>query len=191
MVKKKLLSIGVDPGSSKGAIAIIDSDLNILELLYAPNYIVKSKTKQNKRKLNKETGEYEKDFRTFKWTDFQLIGNILRPYIGHDIVYTIEKVGARTGEGEKSSFIFGNSLGIFQGQFSLLNPIKYYEPTPVQWKNSLGVTADKTISIELAKKIFDMQLKDRKTKKSESDLYEALLLGFFGLNEYAKELRGG
>lgn len=188
--KKILISIGIDPGSSNGAIAIIDSDLNILELTYAPYYTVKSKTKQNKRKLNKETMLYEKDFRSFKWSDFKLIGDILRPFKDNDIVYTIEKVGSRKGEGENSAFIFGNSFGVFQGQYSLISPISYHEPTPVEWKSDVGVTSDKSTSIELVEKIFEKSLKENnlKIKKSQDDLAEALLLSWWGLHKYANEI---
>ena len=188
----KLISIGVDPGSSNGAVAIIDSNLNILKLTYAPYYLIRSRTKQNKKKLNKETMLYEKDFRAFKWSDYKEIGNILRPFVSKntDIIYTIERVGSRKGEGEHSSFVFGNSFGIFQGQYSLLNPIKYYEPLPTQWKPELGVTSDKNTSIELAKEIFTNSMKEQdiKIKKSEDDLAEALLIAFYGLKCYIEEI---
>jgi len=133
---------------------------------------------------------YEKDYRAFKWSDYKLIGDILRPFKNNDIVYTIEKVGANKGEGEHSSFIFGNSLGVFQGQYSILEPIKYYEPCPTVWKPELGVTADKNTSIALASKLFENSLKELKIKlkKSEDDLSEALLLAFYGLKCYVEEI---
>lgn len=187
---RRLISIGIDPGSSNGAIAIIDSNLNILKLTYAPYYIVKSSTRQNKRKLNKETQIFEKDYRSFKWSDAKLIGEELKPFVGNDIVYTIERVGVRKGEGEYSSFVFGNSFGIFQGQYTLLSPVAYYEPLPTQWKPTLGVTSDKNTSIALVEKIFEESLKKDKIKikKSEDDLAEALLIAFYGLKCYAEDM---
>ena len=133
---------------------------------------------------------YEKDYRAFKWSDFKLVGDILRPFVkkDNDIIYTIEKVAARRGEGEHSAFIFGDSLGVFRGQYSLLSPIKYYEPTSAVWKSELGVSSTKSTSVELAKKIFGDSLKNLKIKESDDDLYEALLIAFFGLKNYVEYL---
>ena len=39
---KKLISIGVDPGSRNGAIAIMDEDMHILHLGKAPFYLIES-----------------------------------------------------------------------------------------------------------------------------------------------------
>ena len=47
-------------------------------------------------------------------------------------------------EGEASSFMNGNALGIFQGISVFINPIEYYEPLPGTWKKDLGVTSDKS-----------------------------------------------
>jgi hypothetical protein len=191
-----LISIGVDPGGSNSALAIIDSKLNILELTKAPFYVTHSKGKINQKlKINKEKGTYEKDYRKYCWTDYTKLGDIYRKYINNDIVYTIEKVRPRRGEGENNSFIFGNSLGVHQGQYSLLNPIKYYEILPQEWKGELNVTSDKKTSIDLANNIFNKQLKKKlgrllkytKTANKDDDLAEALLLAFFGLDRYYKE----
>ena len=183
---RKLISIGIDPGTVNGSIAIIDSDLNILDALYIPCCKVYNKSKQNKKKLNKETMRYEKTYRGFNWVDFKQIGDILRPYLGNDIIYTVEKVRSRDGEGEDSAFRFGNALGVIQGHFSLLEPVQYLEPTPVEWKTLLGVTSDKSTSIELAKQIFKDSIKKITTKKS--DIYEALLLAVYGLMQYQKKI---
>ena len=190
---KDLISIGIDPGSSKGAIAIIKVNLEILKLTYAPYYIVRSKTKQNTKKLNRKTMKYERDYRAFKWSDFKLTGNLLRPFVksSTDIIYTIERVGARRGEGEHSSFIFGNSMGVFQGMYAMLNPIEYYEPLPSVWKSALGVTADKTTSVELAKEIFGDSLNKLGIPDSKDDLHEALLLAFYGLKNYVEQIEKG
>lgn len=187
-----LISIGVDIGTKNGALAIIDSNLNILQLINTPYYEVASKTKQNKPKLNKETGKYEKDFKKSTWTDSVKLGKIYTPYLKNNIIYSIEKVGARPGEGEMNSFRFGNSLGINQCIQNLLQPIQYNEFTPNYWKKELGVTSDKATSINLVNNIFEKPLlkfrgkliKLNKSSNKEDDLAEALLLSFLGLKEH-------
>lgn len=184
-----LISIGVDVGSRNGALAIIDSNLNILQLTKAPFYLVEVKSKKLKPKLNKETGMYEQDYKKRAWTDYKELKSIYQPFIKNKIVYTVENVFVRHGEGEPASFIFGNSLGIFQASSMYLNPIEMYTPTPQEWKKELGVTSDKQTSIDLAQDIFNCDLKDYKRRGKVDDLAEALLLSFYGLKKYL-ELKG-
>jgi len=179
-----LISIGVDVGSRNGALAIIDSNLNILELTKAPFYLVEVKSKKLKPKLNKSTGMYENDYKKYAWTDYTTLGNIYKPYINNDIIYTVEKVSVRRGEGETSSFIFGDSQGVHKGAYMLLNPIEMYHPTPQDWKKELKVTSDKDTSIKLAEEIFECNLKDFVKKGKVDDIAEALLLSFYGLKKY-------
>ena len=184
-----LLSIGVDVGSAHGAIAIINTEMEILHLDVAPYYVVLNKSKRLKDKLNKETGIYEKDYAKKKGSDFLTLRELYEPYIKNDLVYTVEKVYVRPKEGEVSSFIFGNSLGIHQGQVSYLNPVAFYNPTPQEWKKVMKVTSDKSTSVEMAQDLFQCDLKDYKKAskwKCEKidDLAEALLLAFYGLMQH-------
>ena len=78
----------------------------------------------------------------------------------------------------------GNSLGIFQGMYALLSPIRYYEPTPITWKSDLGVSSDKSTSIKLAEDLYQVKLKDFLPKGKVDDIAEALLLSFYGLRQY-------
>ena len=186
-----LLSIGVDVGSKNGAIAIINENLKVLELMKAPYYIteVKSKPKKN-LVLNKETGKYEIAYKQRSWTDYKALGDIYKPYIkkSNKIIYTVEKVSVRPGEGETSSFIFGDSLGVHRGQYSLLQPIAYYEPRPNDWKKVMGVTSNKETSIKLAEDIFKVKLQDYIEKGKVDDVAEALLLAFYGMQEYLTDM---
>lgn len=184
-----LLSVGVDVGSAHGAIAIINTDMNILHLDLAPSYVVLNKNKRLKDKLDKKTGEYVHDYAKKKWSDFLTLRELYAPYIKNDIVYTVEKVFVRPQEGEVSSFIFGNSLGIHQGQVSYLNPVAFYNPTPQEWKKVMKVTSDKSTSIEMAQELFQCDLKDYKKASKQKvekvdDLAEALLLAFYGLMQH-------
>lgn len=182
-----LLSIGVDVGARNGAIAIIDEEFNILHLGKAPFMEVEAahtSANRTKPKLNKETGIYEQTYKKRAWTDYTKLRELFLPYVGNEIVYTIEKVSVRVGEGEINSFIFGNSLGCFEGLSALLNPIDIYEPTPVIWKAEMGVTSDKSSSVQLAESLFECDLKSFLKKGKVDDIAEALLLAVYGFKKY-------
>lgn len=186
-----LISIGVDVGAKNGAISIIDENFNILYLGKAPYFEVDmSHTSKNrvKPKLNKETGKFEVTYKKRSWTDYTKFREIFEPYVNkkYQIVYTIERVSVRPDEGEFSSFIFGNSLGCFQGLSTYLNPIVIFEPTPQVWKKELGVTSDKDTSIELAEDIFNVKLKNYLKKGKVDDIAEALLLAVYGFKQYSE-----
>lgn len=184
VMNKKLVSIGIDVGSTNGAISVVDEDGKILILTKVPTYQTLIKSKRNKSKLNKDTGKFEADFRKRTWVDFKSLGELLSTYKNNKIIYTIEHISQRPNEGETTSFMNGNSLGIFQGLYSFLNPISYYEPTPNEWKKELGVSALKDTSIKLAESIYKVNLKDYLSKGKVDDIAEALLLSFYGFKKY-------
>ena len=186
-----LISIGVDVGAKNGAISVIDENFNILYLDKAPYFEVDMfHTSKNrvKPKLNKETGKFEVAYKKRSWTDYTKFREIFKPYTSkkYQIVYTIERVSVRPDEGELSSFIFGNSLGCFQGLSTYLNPIQIFEPTPQVWKKELGVTSDKETSVHLAEEIFDVNLKSYLKKGKVDDIAEALLLAVYGFKQYSE-----
>ena len=185
---KKLLSIGVDPGTKNGAIAIVDDCLNIIYLAKAP-YLSENTSKRIKPKLNKETGMYDMAYKQRTWTDYTALRDIFLPYINNHIIYTVEKVQARTGEYESSSFVFGHSLGVYQGQYSLLNPIAFYTPRPQEWKNDLKLTSDKKESVIQAENLFQCDIKEYLKSGKKDDVAEALLLAFYGLRQYYSEVK--
>jgi hypothetical protein len=182
--KYKLVSIGIDTGSINGAISVVDEDLKVLILTKVPIYQTEIKSHRNKSKLNKETGKFEKDYRKRSWVDFKAVGKLLEPYKNSKVIYTLEKATTRAMEGEASSFMNGNALGVFQGVSTLLHPIEYYEPLPITWKTDLGVTSDKQTSIELAEDLYQIRLKDYLPRGKVDDIAEALLLAFYGLRQY-------
>lgn len=184
LAKNKIISIGIDVGSTNGAISVVDEDLKVLLLTKTPTYQTLIMSKRNKSKINKETMKYEKDYRKRNWVDFKEIGEVLKPFLKNRIVYTIERIAPRSNEKEASSFLNGNSLGVFQGLYPFLNPVAYFEPNPKVWKFSLGLTSDKSSSISLAEDIYQIKLKDYLPKGKTDDIAEALLLSFYGLREY-------
>ena len=184
--KNKIISVGIDTGSVNGAISVVDEELKILVLTKAPIYQTEIKSRRNKSKLNKETGKFEKDYRKRSWVDFKAVGEILEPYSKFKVIYTLEKATTRAMEGEASSFMNGNALGVFQGVSTLLHPIEYYEPLPITWKTDLGVTSEKSTSIDLAEDLYQINLKDYLPKGKVDDIAEALLLAFYGLRQHFK-----
>jgi hypothetical protein len=135
-------------------------------------------------KLNKETGKFEADFRKRNWVDFKELRELLKPFIDNSIIYTIERIQQRPNEGETTSFMNGNSLGIFQGLYSYLQPIEYFEPSAGEWKKELGVSSLKDTSIQLAEEIYKIKLRDYLPKGKVDDIAEALLLAFYGFKKY-------
>jgi hypothetical protein len=187
--KQTIISIGVDVGTVNGAISIIDDNMKIKYLSKVPILQTEIKSRRNKSKLNKETMKYEADFRKRSWVNFKEIGEAILPYLpkGSLRIYTIERLIPRSGEGESSSFVNGNSLGVFQGLYTLINPTAYYEPLPITWEKEPGLSSDKSLSIELGEDIYQVKLKDYVKKGKLDDIAEALLLAFYGLKMFYDE----
>lgn len=183
----KLISIGIDVGTINGAISIVSEDGKVLLLTKAPYFQTEIKSKRNKSKLNKETGKYEADFRKRNWVDFKKLKEIFKPFLKYKKIYTIERIMNKANEGATAGFVNGNALGIFQGLYALLEPEKYYEPTPGEWKKSMGLGSLKDNSIHLAEEIYKIKLKDYLPKGKVDDIAEALLLSFYGLKKYYEE----
>lgn len=180
----KLISIGIDVGSVNGAISIVDESGKVLVLKKAPVRSTNVTSKRVKSKLNKETGKYETCYRKRNWVDFKLLREIFEPYLKYNKIYTIEKMAPRSNEGTVAPFVNGNSLGVFQGLYALLEPINYFEPTPKEWKDEMGLSSNKNYSIKLAEEIYKISLKDYLPKGKVDDIAEALLLSFYGFKKY-------
>ena len=180
----KLISIGIDVGTVNGAVSVVDEDGKVLILTKAPYYQTEIKSKRNKSKLNKATGKFEADFKKRSWVDFKKLKEVFEPFKKNKTIYTIERIQYRPTEGETSSFINGNALGIFQGLYAFLEPISYFEPLAGEWKKELGVTSLKDTSVKLAEEIYKVNLKDYVKKGKTDDVAEALLLSFYGLKKY-------
>ena len=75
---KKLISIGIDVGSTNGAISVISEDGEVLLLTKAPIYQTEVKSKRNKSKLNKAIGKFEADFRKRNRVEFKVLRQLLK-----------------------------------------------------------------------------------------------------------------
>lgn len=97
-------------------------------------------------------------------------------------VCCLEKVGARPAQGSVSGFNFGQNFGYIRGVLASFK-IPYQEITPQKWKKEFGLNSDKSLSVEVCRKLFpDIGLlATPKCKKPHDGMAEALLMA-----EYAR-----
>lgn len=144
-----MIYIGVDPGK-KGGYAVIGDD-----------------------------GSYK----AYPWDDAQFLMHMsgltmMRDLEGHKLVAAVEKVGAFSGQGVKSMFSFGHSLGYIEGVLAAFG-IPYQLIPPATWKRSFSLIGkDKKASIEVCHKLFpDMNLLPTDRSRVPSDgMAEAALI---------------
>lgn len=92
----------------------------------------------------------------------------------------IEDVHSMPKQGVTSSFNFGEVLGFVHAIALASCPGAVIEwPTPAVWKRKLGLTADKGMSIEEAKRCYP-SARDRLTRVKDDGRAEALLLAHYG-----------
>ena len=102
---------------------------------------------------------------------------------GEKCVASVEKVGARPGQGVTSMFTFGKSAGFIEGVLTALG-IPYQLVPPAVWKKEFSLIGkDKKASVEVCRKLFpELDLKRTERCKTDSDgKAEATLIA-----EYAK-----
>lgn len=96
-------------------------------------------------------------------------------------IAAVEKVGAFSGQGVKSMFSFGHSLGFIEGVLSGLG-IPYQLIPPVTWKRSFSLIGkDKKASIETCQKLFpELNLMATEKSRVPSDgMAESALLALY------------
>lgn len=115
------------------------------------------------------------------WDDAQFVKDMkMLAKAGHCIV-CVEKVGAFSGQGVKSMFSFGHSLGFIEGVLTTLG-ISYQLTPPVKWKRSFSLIGkDKKASIEVCQKLFpELELKPTERSRVPSDgMAEAALIALY------------
>ena len=150
--------VGIDPGKS-GALAMIDDN---------------------------------REIRVVRNFDLDGYGQDLRAHILFDAVFhqdsfkykiLIESVHAMPGQGVTSMFHFGENFGQICGLLKGMN-LEFDVVTPMQWKKSMGVTADKQSSINKALELFEDPplLRTSRSRVPDNNRAEALLIA-----EYARE----
>lgn len=118
--------------------------------------------------------------KAFPWDDTFFVHDMrcLVSIKDEGIVAAVEKVGAFSGQGVKSMFSFGRSLGFIEGVLSGLG-IPYQLIPPVTWKRSFSLIGkDKKASIEACQKLFpelNLMRTDRSRVPSDGIAESALL----------------
>lgn len=117
----------------------------------------------------------------YPWDDIEF-AEAMQEVAQHVCVACVERVGVMPRDGGKQAFSFGKSAGFIEGVLTAYN-IPYQLVLPQTWKKEFSVTADKSTSITICKRLFPkVSLKRTDRCKVDHDgMAEALLLA-----EYAK-----
>ena len=124
----------------------------------------------------------EDGVKVYQWDDQRFIEDMRQHANWLDkCVAAVEKVGAFSGQGVKSMFSFGHSLGFIEGVLSGLG-IPYQLIPPVTWKRSFSLIGkDKKASIETCQKLFpELNLMATEKSRVPSDgMAESALLALY------------
>lgn len=114
----------------------------------------------------------------YAWDDQAFVNVMAATMNKGKCIAAVEKVGAFSGQGVKSMFSFGHSLGYIEGVLSAFG-IPYQLIPPATWKRSFSLIGkDKKASIEVCHKLFpDVNLLPTNRSRVPSDgMAEAALI---------------
>lgn len=140
--------IGIDPGSH-GAIAILSEFGDVVAVHDMPmRYLIKRKIVEKKPKYLADGVTLRKKVKvkqdTRKVVDGKQLYDILFEYSKNGVFCVMEFVSSQTGQGVKSMFSFGESVGCVKGVLESLS-IEYRLVSPVSWQKHFLLTGgDKT-----------------------------------------------
>lgn len=159
--------LGIDPGNT-GALAVIEiAQTPIFVGVYDfPTYVLKAGNKNRKR------------------LDLVGLSVLLDTYSNSSKFALIEDVASMPGDGHVGAFSFGFATGAVHGALVMAG-IKIEKVRPSIWKASLGLDADKSLSIKLAIKLFPESSKHLK-RKQDHGRAEAILLAWFAWKNMRK-----
>jgi len=149
---------GIDPGIN-GGIAVLDGD----KLLAVASLPVRARLHGSGQQID---------------------GAALKSWImehrqGNPCIAFLEAVASRPGQGVRSTFNFGHSLGTIEGVLSALG-IAYSLVSSSGWKKKAGLTGkDKSASRSLAMQLYP-DYADRFRRVKDDGLAEAALIARFG-----------
>jgi crossover junction endodeoxyribonuclease RuvC len=114
--------------------------------------------------------------------DIHKLASLVSIYSPHIDFAVVEDVHAMPGQGVVSMFRFGFTLGALLGVLHSSN-ITVFKVTPSVWKPEMGLSRDKSKSIELIKKIYPHNT-DHFSLKKHDGRAEACLLATFGARRF-------
>lgn len=169
------LIVGIDPGS-KGGIAVLAPRTNELRCWYMPVTHVPAAVKRN-RALSVRDRRPTIDLIALR----TLLRSLRREVdTADDILFVVEAVGAKFGDGIVQAFSFGYaSAAVLMGVVAAGNGVKPALVVPSVWRPAMvGTAKEKSASIRRAHKLYPHY--DFSLKKSEA-LAEAALIATYAL----------
>lgn len=162
----RTLILGADPGL-KGAIAIIDP--NTMDPLLIEDVPLYKRWPKDKGRI-----------------DVHQLAFMIDAYAKFIALAVIEEPQAMPKQGVASTFRFGHSCGLIHGVLAA-NHLTVVPTRPNVWKPAMGLSHDKSDSLNKARKLFP-SIPHRIKFKKHHDRAEALLLAVFGMKHLSKFL---
>jgi Holliday junction resolvasome RuvABC endonuclease subunit len=122
------LFVGIDPGAVSGAWGMVDHHGNYWSSGFIPH-----------------------DAGRIKARDFR--AELMQAIDGQDVMFCIEDVHAMPKQGVSSTFKFGMAVGAIQAIVELTRA-PWVIVRPQNWKKDMGVTAQKSNSLDLARSLW-------------------------------------
>jgi Holliday junction resolvasome RuvABC endonuclease subunit len=122
------LFVGIDPGAVSGAWGMVDHHGNYWSSGFIPH-----------------------DAGRIKARDFR--AELMQAIDGQDVMFCIEDVHAMPKQGVSSTFKFGMAVGAIQAIVELTRA-PWVIVRPQNWKKDMGVTAQKSTSLDLARSLW-------------------------------------
>jgi crossover junction endodeoxyribonuclease RuvC len=150
--------IGIDPGVT-GGIACLEGDV----LIAVASLPVRSRLHGSGMQIDgAELGSW-----------------IMERRQGHHCIAILEAVASRPGQGARSIFNFGHSMGIIEGVLGVLG-VPYHLVSPSAWKRKASLAnKDKTASRSLAMQLYPDHA-DRFKRVRDDGVAESALIARFG-----------
>jgi len=148
--------LGVDPGAG-GALALIDTALDILDLCDMPVVMIGQRRQISETWLADTLKAYEPD------------------------CAFIERVHALPKQGVASTFSFGVAYGMVRGVLAALG-VPFHLITPGEWKRAFHLTNSKAESRLVAARLFPENASSFKRVRDDGRA-EAALLALFGVQQ--------
>ena len=149
--------LGIDPGAG-GALAILDTATNELEMFDMP------------------TVEIKRGTRFVRHVSAPHVADLLRGL--HIDAAFVEKVGAMPGQGVASMFAFGRAAGVVEGVLAGLGLPLTHVP-PQEWIKAMRVVDGKDGSRSRAAQLFPKQA-DLFARKKDDGRSDAALIAAYG-----------
>lgn len=165
----KPLIIGIDPGIN-GAIAVVDIEqMRCVAVEDLPAF--------KKASAYRKSGE-------MSHLDVHKLAMIVDSYVKHTCMAIIEEPGAMPRQGLSSTYRFGHACGQCHGVLAA-NYLTTIPVKPNVWKPALGLSGDKSTSVDLARETF-IGSKNWFRFKKHHDRAEAALLVLYATRYLSK-----